>query len=482
LNQFNILLPIEIIARELDYKLFLAVSLANKNTNVIIAQHDYFDKHCSRFAGGIYIGKNCFIGPFLEDDLDHSKNLTYLNELKKSDISVFYLDEEGAVWRGDEIAWKAYIDSRVKPEVFSENDYIFTWGDYQKKHLEGKKLSFSKSNIIASGHPKYDLYKPKYRQFFKKEIDGINEKYKSFILINTITQRANGLMGLKGSFADKGEGWDCYSVNDAQKRMKYIGVWAQENMVLTNFVKLIHRLSMVFSEKTFVLRPHPGEDPEFYQTVFSGIKNIHVEKHGSVSPWIMAADLVIQDGCTTAIESFLAGMPIINYRSINNDLFESVLPNKFGVQCKTEDEVIQAINDIYKNPSSFVKMNSLTPLTASLMKNLQAEVYDDFINLCRKLIDEKLNKNSNGENISIQKMRFAEMVYSLVLLCKARVRPFFKLRAIQYSAGKVFFPGFNQTMVEEKVRSIERILGKEVSLEYLSDRLLVITDGKSKVQ
>jgi surface carbohydrate biosynthesis protein len=470
------------MAREFEYKLFLAVSLAGENTNVIIAQHDYFDKHCSMFEGGIYIGKNCFIGPFLENATDHSKNLAYLNGLKKNDISVVYLDEEGAVWAGHEPDWKAFMDSRVRPEVFSEDDYIFTWGDYQKKHFEGKKLPFSKSNIIASGHPKYDLYKPKYRHFFKKEIVKIKEKYKSFVLINTTTQRAIGLMDLKGTFVDKGDGWDCYSINDAEKRMKFVGYWAQENKVLANFVMLVHRLSIVFPDKTFVLRPHPGEDPEFYRTVFSGVKNVHIEKEGSVFSWIMASDIVIHDGCTTAVESFLAEVPIITYKSINDYHYEMVLPNKFGVQCKTEDEVIEAIDDIYKNPNSFAQIHSLTPLTASLMKNLQADVYDDFIRLCGKLVNEKLNGNDKGGNISVQKMRFEEMVHSVILFCKAMVRPFFNLKAIQYSAGKAHFPGFEKAMVEEKISSIEHILGKKVSLNYVSDRLLVITGGKAKVQ
>jgi surface carbohydrate biosynthesis protein len=482
LTPVNILLPIEIMARELEYKLFLAVSLASKNTRIIVAQHDYFDKHCSRFVGGIYIGKNCFKGPFLENDTDHSKNLTYLNELKNNNISVVYLDEEGGVWPGDEPDWKAYVSSRVRPEVFSKDDYIVTWGNYQKEYLESKKLSFPKSNIIACGHPKYDLYKPKYREFFKKEIDEIKEKYNSFILINTLTQFAVNLTGIKGSFADRGEGWDCYSTTNEKQRMRYLEQWAIENKVVANFVLLIHRLSIVFPEKEFVVRPHPGEDPEFYRTVLKGLKNVHVVKQGSVSPWIMAADAVIHDGCTTAIESFLAEVPIVTFKSIENNPYEMKLPNKFGIQCKTEEEVIKAINDIYDAPKSFAKVHSLTPLTGSLMINLHADIYDDFIDLCKNLINERLGNSEVNGKISIPKMRFKEIVHSLILFCKSLIRPLFKTRAAQYSAGRVHFPGFNKTKVGEKIYSIENILGKKVSLEYLSDRLLVITGEEAKVQ
>ena len=463
------------MVRELDYKLFLAVSLANKNTNVIIAQHDYFNTHCSMFAGGIYIGKNCFKSPFLKNATSHSNNLVYVEELKNNDISVVYLDEEGAVWRGSEIAWANYMDARLRPDVLGKNDFVITWGSYQKKYYENKTISFPDSNIVAIGHPKYDLYKPRFRHFFKKEIDEIRAKYGPFILINTMTVWANGLTGLKETFRDGGEGWDNYSSNNEKRRIAFIDQWAGENKILVNFVKLVHKLSIVFPNKTFVLRPHPGEDPEFYKIVFSGIKNIKVRKEGAVSQWIMAADLVIHDGCTTAIESFLAEVPVINYKSLKDYPWEAVLPNQFGIQCKTEDEVVKAVNDLDKDSEAFVKMNSLTPLTLSLMRNLQVDLYDEFVEFCGELIKQKMNKKLNNREISLQTMRFREIKHSLMLFCTGAIRIFSYVKRMRRSVGKVFFPGFSRNLVEEKVRAIENVLQKKVSLKYLSDRLFVVT-------
>jgi hypothetical protein len=62
-----------------------------------------------------------------------------------------------------------------------------------------------------------------------------------------------------------------------------------------------------------------------------------------------------------------------------------------------------------------------------------------------------------------------------MLFCKAAIRIFFPVKRIRYSAGKVLFPGFSRNLVEEKVRTIENVLQKKVSLKYLSDRLLVVT-------
>jgi hypothetical protein len=254
-----------------------------------------------------------------------------------------------------------------------------------------------------------------------------------------MTVWANSLVGLKETFVDAGEGWDCYSTKDEIKRMRFVEQWAGENIILANFIKLIHKLSINFPGKNFVLRPHPGEDIELYKTVFSGVKNIFVVKKGAVSQWIMASELVIHDGCTTAIESFLAEVLVINYKSIDNYSWESVMPNQFGIQCKTETEVIKAINEIQENTKSLAKENSLTPLTSSLMRNLHANVYDEFITICEKTIKEKMKRNARDKNLSIFKMTYKEFSHSIVLSLKKVTRAFFPSRRIKYSAGRVFF-------------------------------------------
>ena len=91
--------------------------------------------------------------------------------------------------------------------------------------------------------------------------------------------------------------------------------------MLANIVALLHKLSIAFPNKNFVLRPHPCEDPNFYEVVFETAKNVFVDKTGTVHPWLMAADLLVHDCCTTAVESFLAETPIINYRPTEDEDF-----------------------------------------------------------------------------------------------------------------------------------------------------------------
>jgi hypothetical protein len=66
----------------------------------------------------------------------------------------------------------------------------------------------------------------------------------------------------------------------------------------------------------------------------------------------------------------------------------------------------------------FVKTNSLTPFTESLMINFKEDIYGNYVGLCENIIKEKLDKNTNSRNLLTQVMRFREYGHSLMGLLK----------------------------------------------------------------
>ena len=474
MKKINLLLPIETIDRELDYKLFLAVSLVNKNINVIVAQHDYFNSACSRFKGGVYIGKNIFKSHFPQSEIEKPINLSFYENLKADDISLFHLDEEGGVIPGDQEGWEQGLNFRLDPGVLKEDDHVLTWGSFQRKHYASKESSLPESNFIDTGFPKLELCKPRFRYYYKKIIEEIKEKYGPYILINTNQGHANALAGLECMLKDDIEKV-CFTSKDENLRLEFINRWSHQNKVLSNFIVLIHTLSIAMPDKTFVVRPHPAEDSNFYILILAGLKNVHVDKTGAVHPWIMAADLIIHDGCTTAIEAFLAEVPVVNYKSTKTEPYELMLPNQLGIRCETIDEIMKIIRDLGEHSHSYAKKNSLIPLTMSLLKNLEMDIYDDFINVCSKLIEEKREKNAYTGGISLESMRLGEFVHSIMMGLRGVVRRFFPEKLIMFAVGRSHFPGFNRGSIDEKVQAIEHVVNKKVSLKHLSSRLFVIT-------
>ena len=101
----NLLLPIETINREIDFKLVLASLLANQSHSIFIGQHDFLMQLLPKIENGLYIGKNIF-----HKRSDIEKGEIY-KKLKSKKFDIVYLHEEGAVFKGNAENWKKVISS-----------------------------------------------------------------------------------------------------------------------------------------------------------------------------------------------------------------------------------------------------------------------------------------------------------------------------------------------------------------------------------
>ena len=76
---------------------------------------------------------------------------------------------------------------------------------------------------------------------------------------------------------------------------------------------------MKLSKEEFIIRPHPTENIETYNSYFKNIKNIRIIYRGSIQEWLHGAKVHIHNGCTTAIEGFFSGLEPICYAPIIDD-------------------------------------------------------------------------------------------------------------------------------------------------------------------
>lgn len=336
----NLLFPVEIINRELDFRLFLAGLYARETNHIWIGQQRVLYGLGTAMRGGIYVGKNIF-------GLPPNITLHRYHKLKERDFRFIHLDEEGAVYRGDAEAWKRELRRRFDPTCLADDDYICTWGDFQRdfyKSFEPK----CHDNIRTTGHPRFDLYKPAYRGYFAPEAARLRERYGDFILINSNLHRVNHHEGTERVFSERLG----YDVSDAQKRSTFFDRWRHLNYTFTHFVHLINRLSVEFPDLNVVVRPHPSENKAFYETAFAGVANVHAVREGSVGPWLFACRVMIHDGCTTGLEGHLADAPVINFKPIADPHHDAFLPNLFGVRCSTEEEVVGHIHALLNGTAS----------------------------------------------------------------------------------------------------------------------------------
>lgn len=325
-------LPLELCKRELMSNAFLATRLALDGVRVYVFEHTYFDEVGWPYKG-IYIGKNCFRS-FVSTDT------TFYSKMKNMGIALWYLDPEGGFYTGvDEESFKKGLAQRLDPSLLDEHDNILSWGEWQYDYYSEKEVL---PKIYITGHPNFELYQPKYSSAFQSW-DAINTQgLENFVLINS-------------SFGSSFASMDSSSLlgNLAQHRPKdeYIQLvdgYLKTNIEFLSMLSLIREVAQALRDTSFVVRPHPSEDPSFYNTYLNDLSNVSVITTGDVGSWIRRSKLVIHSKCTTGVQTEIAQKPVISLQLSttggSTKEYGHIL-NKVGYQLSKAEEIIEFIEN-----------------------------------------------------------------------------------------------------------------------------------------
>ena len=457
----NFLFPIETTARELDYKVLVAVAAAQKNRSIIIGEQQLIRNLSFFLKCGVFFGKHLFGKHKFSDQ-------NYYNRLKRNHFSVVHLNEEGAIWPGSEEDWKRIMLYDERPSVLSETDFLLEWGRFQYDFYSN--LEPHTTNIRVTGHPRFDLLKPKYNAYYDREVREIKEKFKNYVLINTSTSFSNnGTGGNKFTFK-KTMFYD--PANKEQRRFRF-GKWARQSRDMTNVIELINELSSSRPEKTFIIRPHPSENTDFYTQIFQNINNVKVIYDGSAVPWMLGCDALIHISSTTAIEAALASKPVINYKPDGNSEYDVRIANIVGSTCKTPDEVQNCLNQI-ENGAYRASSDELPIYAKELLENFEGYSIQRIL----KILDEaeeaimQTSIKKSGLNLKFL-VRFLAVANSLYLFFKYSYLSLLG-RWSDYIDFKKRFQPLNLNQLKEKVKSSEMLLGKKVRITYVNKYLFLI--------
>jgi surface carbohydrate biosynthesis protein len=465
-SRLNVLFPVETINRELDYRLFLAVMLANKANSVFVGQHDVIHEMSKYMRHGVYIGKNVFPnGRDMETGQRH-------RVLKERGFVVVYLDEEGGSFRGDtEDAWARTLESQMDVTRLEADDYVCAWGEFQKD-LYASRNPRCRSNIRTTGHPRFDLYKTRYREYFQRDAQRIRRKHGPFILINTALSLANPGPGIEYAFCRE-NGWD---PGNPSKRIRHIAEYSYLCSVLNSFLSLINRLSLAFPKLNIVVRPHPTEDFDFYGKIFAGVPNVRCVHEGPVAPWLFACEALVQNGCTTGVEAYLAGTKVIVYRNPERPEFEPFLPNTLGLTCRDEESVVEAIKTLIENQA--VAQEAASDRAVSLLENLRA---DSFAAIQTVYQECESRISGNGGQFDMSAFFMKDAIRAMKREVKSRIRPYIPRRLMKnrYSARwiRVFdqmFYGFRESDVRARLGIASAVVRKDVEMRFYSRDLFRI--------
>lgn len=335
-EKINVLFPIEISNRELDFRLFLANLCARDDLRIFIGQTNAIYRLAKNIENGIYVGKNIFVNLFPGD----AQQLHRYQTIKKKGFTLVHLDEEGGVMKGDEARWRKWLAAKLDVRVLAGDDYLCTWGSWQRDFYLAQEPKCAEKTFVT-GHPRFDLYKPQWRAFYADDAKKLQARFGDFVLINTNFAWANNRNGIARPFSEK---WN-NDAADTARRLDHVAEWANNARILIEFVELVSQLSAARPDLQFVLRPHPSENAAFYEAIFGGVANVKVFHEGSIGAWLLACRALIHDGCTTGLEAHFADCPVVTYKGIEDPRFDLWLPNLFGEKCRNVEEVLRVLAD-----------------------------------------------------------------------------------------------------------------------------------------
>jgi surface carbohydrate biosynthesis protein len=323
-----LIVPVEIKARELDAKTYLACVAAEAGFRVLLGDQNSLLRRLSQLPRGFYLDKS--IAPM---------KVPAFKRLKKLGFRVGAWCEEGLVYRNRD----AYLHERVAPQAFEELEAFFAWGGMHAADMRGVVHDVPQ-RIFETGNPRLDLLRPGLREFYRSEAEALRARFGDFILINTNFGRYNHYFG-RDKVLDilKTRGL----IRDPKDEAFFRGWVDFLGEVFHSFEDMLPRLARAFPDRDIVLRPHPSENHDTWRKIAAGLPNVQVIYEGGVIPWLMAAALSIHNGCTTGIEGALLDRPVIAYRKARSQIYDSFLTHRVSTNVDSFEELVGAVNSVF---------------------------------------------------------------------------------------------------------------------------------------
>lgn len=255
----RVYLPLQIVQRELDSRLLIAAHLVGLGHEVLLGPRPgLLAQRRLLGAGGVYV-------------LSNAERKGFVASGSVDDLALVALDEEVLV-----IDEERFVEGRVDGEMLERCSVYLCWGErHRELVVAGFPDAAEKLRIV--GNPRIELLRPRFRGLYAKDIAAIRASVGGrFVLFNA----TSGL--------------------DALRKTDGPG----------HFLTAARAAARSLPDSTVVLRPHPAlgdvplhSDPEQPNLVFANT--------GPIAPWLLAADVVVHPGCTTAIEARLLDRPVI---------------------------------------------------------------------------------------------------------------------------------------------------------------------------
>jgi surface carbohydrate biosynthesis protein len=323
----NIMIQMEIKARELESRGLLALVAAERGHNVLLGDvRRYLTARMHDFAPGVF----------------HDKSLT--PSIAKRRLFARLEDHGSLLTSQDEEHWLNLLDfnvpavRRFSDETLGRAAISFAWGNHERDALVHHYPAHT-NRVVASGSPRVDLWSPALRPYHvAAPLPGLPEG-QPFVLVSSNFSFVLEVNRFWVRLRDKRQHF--HGIDDDYEFERYDAI-ANKMRVLRHFVRAIRHLATSRPDVLVVVRPHPLDVDGAWEDLIGTTPNVLITRERSLNAWLRRASAVIHNGCTAGWESVVAGTPAIAFHP--DGIFAELPVNSLDRRASTMAELDQQLD------------------------------------------------------------------------------------------------------------------------------------------
>jgi len=320
-------IPIEVKVRELESRLFLACCAAERGFSVLIGPQRALQARRGVLPRGIYFEKSISIN-----------KADRLRRLKDHGHQIAVSDEESLSVYTFPDRWAA---GRLNAETLGMTDLFLTWGERQKELL-AERYPDHAAKFVATGTHRTDPWRPPLNRIHQDQADALRATHGRFILMPSnfaLAIHANGPDFPIQQALD-------YGTIKTDEELTFIRARRDHLVrVLDAYDAAIKAAAARFPDHRIIVRPHPGDSQQWWRDRLGSVDRVTVIHEGPLTPWVMAAEAIFHNGCSTAIEAFYVETPAISFLPGRDERYEMVLQNSAGPVTTEIPELLERLAD-----------------------------------------------------------------------------------------------------------------------------------------
>ncbi len=428
-----VVIPLEVKVRDFSSRLLLSLQLCREGFNIIIGSQDIIHSQIQNLPKSIYFDKSL------------SKNkLKFFKKIKNLGFRIVSQDEEGLC---SLFNYERYITQRVCNETLELAECVFTWGKSEAKLIKDKYPK-NADKIIVTGNPRIDLLQDPLIKSYEK----LSFRYKEnvgpyFLFPSSFTvNHAMGRENINDHLVKMGR---VQNKNDLEKyhiKQKFFEKTYKE------YADLVRLVAIKFKDTKIIVRPHPSEDHAEWNKLAKGYSNIKIINDGDIASWIIGAELVVHSSCTTGMESFIIGKPVISFLPYTDHEYVKQISNKVSKVCSSKSEVIQNIKFFQTN--QYFENYNRSELTSYLSKHINninnTFSYELISNHLKKIQQLKDKRKLPLLKFHITKLKRILRSFKSILL---------NPKGYNYSIQK--FPGLKKSELLDKINNLVKFSNQQ---------------------